>query len=94
MILYANGGDRRKLPGVRGAAIAIFADSGDQISLHQRIKSPSVSPALLIFVCVSLYTCEFELIVLSMCHMRGNFGSRNLQMTRMIKIEFKLFVFL
>ena len=70
---------------MRGAAIAIFADSGDQISLHQRIKSPSVSPALLIFVCVSLYTFEFELIVLSMCHMRGNFGSRNLQMTRMIK---------
>ena len=34
-ILYADRRDRRKLPGVPGAAIAIFADRGDR-----RIKSP------------------------------------------------------
>ena len=34
-ILYADRGDRRKSPGVPGAAIAIFADRRDR-----RIKSP------------------------------------------------------
>ena len=34
-ILYADRGDRRKSPGVLGAAIAIFADHRDR-----RIKSP------------------------------------------------------
>ena len=34
-ILYADRRDRRKSPGVRGAAIAIFADRRDR-----RIKSP------------------------------------------------------
>ena len=52
-ILYADRGDRRKSPGVSGAAIAIFADrrdrlaifAGDQIRRDRRIKSPGVSPA-------------------------------------------------